>query len=77
MFGAKAEIEKYPWTMGAWLAYNTEAAIYAAFIIGADRRGSDLEIRGLPVSRAYGVDVRTGARFEQPWGLPHIDPELV
>ncbi len=32
MFGAKSEIEKYPWTMGAWLAYNTEAAIYAAFI---------------------------------------------
>lgn len=32
MFGAKAEVEKYPWTMPAWLAYNTEAAIYAAFI---------------------------------------------
>lgn len=32
MFGAKAEIEKYPWTLPGWLAYNTEAAIYAAFI---------------------------------------------
>jgi branched-chain amino acid transport system substrate-binding protein len=32
MFGAKAEVEKTPWTMAAWLAYNTEAAIYAAFI---------------------------------------------
>ena len=32
MFGAKAEVETYPWTMAAWLAYNTEAAIYAAFI---------------------------------------------
>ena len=32
MFGAKSEVEKTPWTMAAWLAYNTEAAIYAAFI---------------------------------------------
>jgi branched-chain amino acid transport system substrate-binding protein len=32
MFGAKSEVEKYPWTMGAWLAYNTEAVIYATFI---------------------------------------------
>ncbi len=32
MFGAKADVETYPWTMPAWLAYNTEAAIYAAFI---------------------------------------------
>jgi branched-chain amino acid transport system substrate-binding protein len=32
MFGAKSEVEKNPWTMAAWLAYNTEAAIYAAFI---------------------------------------------
>src|ERR1700753_2155300 len=23
MFGAKTEVEKYPWTMQAWLAYNT------------------------------------------------------
>ncbi len=32
MFGAKDEVEKYPWTMLGWLSYNTEAAIYAAFI---------------------------------------------
>ncbi|MFT3801393.1 MAG: ABC transporter substrate-binding protein [Burkholderiaceae bacterium] len=32
MFGAKDEIEKYPWTMLGWLSYNTEAAVYAAFI---------------------------------------------
>jgi branched-chain amino acid transport system substrate-binding protein len=32
MWGAKAEVQKFPWTMGGWLAYNTEAAIYAAFI---------------------------------------------
>lgn len=32
MFGAKAEVEQYPWTMLGWLSYNTEAAIYANFI---------------------------------------------
>ena len=32
MFGDKTEVGSYPWTMPAWLAYNTEAAIYAAFI---------------------------------------------
>ena len=32
MFGAKAEVQKFPWTMLGWLAYNTEAAMYAAFI---------------------------------------------
>lgn len=32
MFGDKSDVEAYPWTMPAWLAYNTEAAIYAAFI---------------------------------------------
>ena len=32
MFGSKEEVEKFPWTMPALLAYNTEAALYAAFI---------------------------------------------
>ncbi|MEJ2624347.1 MAG: ABC transporter substrate-binding protein, partial [Pseudolabrys sp.] len=32
MFGDKKDVASYPWTMPAWLAYNTEAAIYAAFI---------------------------------------------
>lgn len=32
MFGAKAEVEKNPWTMLGWLSYNTEAAVYAEFI---------------------------------------------
>ncbi|MFA7666061.1 MAG: ABC transporter substrate-binding protein [Burkholderiaceae bacterium] len=32
MFGAKAEVEQYPWTMLGWLSYNTEAALYANFI---------------------------------------------
>ncbi len=32
MFGVKEEVEKFPWTMPALLAYNTEAALYAAFI---------------------------------------------
>lgn len=32
MFGDKKEVASYPWTMPAWLAYNTEAAMYAAFI---------------------------------------------
>lgn len=32
MFGAKADVEQYPWTMLGWLSYNTEAAIYANFI---------------------------------------------
>jgi branched-chain amino acid transport system substrate-binding protein len=32
MFGAKADVEKFPWTMGGWLAYNTEAVLYANFI---------------------------------------------
>ncbi|MEJ2458485.1 MAG: ABC transporter substrate-binding protein [Novosphingobium sp.] len=32
MFGDKIDVAKYPWTMPAWLAYNTEAAIYAAFL---------------------------------------------
>jgi branched-chain amino acid transport system substrate-binding protein len=32
MFGAKAEVEKFPWTILGWLSYNTEAAIYANFI---------------------------------------------
>ena len=32
MFGSKEDVEKFPWSMGGLLAYNTEAAIYAAFI---------------------------------------------
>lgn len=32
MFGYKADVEKFPWTMPGLLAYSTEAAIYAAFI---------------------------------------------
>lgn len=32
MFGAKDEVAKYPWSMLGWLSYNTEAAMYAAFI---------------------------------------------
>lgn len=32
MFGAKPEVEKFPWTMLGWLSYNTEAVIYAGFI---------------------------------------------
>ena len=32
MFGVKEEVEKYPYTIPALLAYNTEAALYAAFI---------------------------------------------
>jgi len=32
MFGVKEEVEKFPYTIPALLAYNTEAALYAAFI---------------------------------------------
>ena len=32
MLGDKENVEKFPWTMPALLAYNTEAALYAAFI---------------------------------------------
>lgn len=32
MFGAKDEVAKFPWSMLGWLSYNTEAAMYAAFI---------------------------------------------
>ncbi|WP_020203733.1 MULTISPECIES: ABC transporter substrate-binding protein [Cupriavidus] len=32
MFGARAEVEKFPWTMLGYLSYNTEAAMYAEFI---------------------------------------------
>ena len=32
MFGSKPEVEKFPYTMLALLAYNTEAALYAAYI---------------------------------------------
>lgn len=32
MFGSKADVEKFPWTMLALLAYNTEAVLYAEFI---------------------------------------------
>lgn len=32
MFGVKEEVEKFPYTIPALLAYNTEAVLYAAFI---------------------------------------------
>lgn len=32
MFGAKDEVAKFPWTILGYPAYNTEAALYAAFI---------------------------------------------
>ena len=32
MFGNKAEVEKFPWTVLGWLSYNTEAGIYAEYI---------------------------------------------
>jgi len=32
MFGSKEDVENYPWSMLAWPAYNTEAAIYANYI---------------------------------------------
>ncbi len=34
MLGAKADAEKFPWTMLGWIAYNTEAAMYVTFIKG-------------------------------------------
>ena len=32
MFGSQAEVEKFPYTLLALLAYNTEAALYASYI---------------------------------------------
>ena len=32
MFGSKPEVEKFPYTLLALLAYNTEAALYASYI---------------------------------------------
>lgn len=85
MFGAKTEVEKYPWTMPAWLAYNTEAAIYAAFIkdkypnakialLNDDSGGPFFADAFLKQAKALGLNI--AAHEEHTYSEPTINAKI-
>jgi branched-chain amino acid transport system substrate-binding protein len=68
MFGAKDEVPKFPWTMLGWLSYNTEAAMYAAFIkekfpnakvalLNDDSGGPFFSAGFLKAAKQYGLNI--------------------
>ena len=85
MLGDKENVEKFPWTMGGILAYNTEAAIYAKFIkenfpnakialFNDDSGGPFFAKAFVKVAKEMGLNIVL--HEEHSYSEPTIDPKI-